>query len=307
MSIREVFRRNAASSFVSASFLVALVVAVGWSSGVLSPGSGSLVAQDDEVLIQDFPRFLTLVDNKYLPASPGKKQAIRLKFNLTTAVPKGAKIKFELIHQGLPIDQLSSVFELKATKRVGIWHEWELKKKLGPDDYILQVNLDADAQEKAVRDRMYRNKKAFPKVHNPFMYQFFEEGKAIEIGTPEERKAQDELACSLYEEGIDDLLNNYKEFADELKSAREKKKFHKGEEPDQASYAKFIRSWRIKQGGAQRKILQEFPEKYSTILARSRTAHANLIELSKMVSKRAYTLQKEVEAELGFKHENPAP
>jgi hypothetical protein len=252
-------------------------------------------------------RFLDLVESRYVAAEGVGKQRLKLKFNLSPDLPSGAKITIFLAYEGLPIDGLKGAYEVQGRKRLGVVFDWELSKRIGPDNtYRIRVVMDLKDQTAAVLKAFEKKKKAFPPQDSPFQYTIYD-GKEISIGTEAELAAQTELKCKLYDTRINELLDNWVNFNEAMTKLRAGEKFQKGGSTDKTLYARYIREWRRKQGKTQWGISVEFFEKYPSILSKSRTAHANLLRLGNMVSKRAYLLQKDVEKELSLRHENPVP
>ena len=266
---------------------------------------GALHGQNRDV---DYERFLDLVDSKYVPADGVGKQTLKLKLNLSKDLPSGAKITLYLVYQGLPIDGLKGAYEVQGRKRLGVTYDWQLSKRVGPDDsYRMRVEMDLREQVAAVATAFQKKTKAFPPEASPFQYTLYDPGKEISIGTEVELVEQAEQMCKLYDTRISELLDNWAEFNENMTKLRAGEKFHKGGRADKTLYARFVRDWRRKQGRTQWGISVEFFEKYPAIRSKSQTAHANLLRLGNMVSKRAYLLQKDVEKELGLRHENPVP
>jgi len=291
--------------FPATRFLAVLLLAP--LAPMVAAAANGLAAQDEDTS-ESYERFVDLVGSKYVPAGPeSPRQTLRLQLNLSPDLPEGAKVVLELVHNGLPITGLKSELVVTGRQRLGVEHEWSLSQTLGCDDYRLQVTLDLNEQSEKVRRAFAATTKAFPPRLNPFTYPIFDPGKEIPIGTPEERTAQAERACKLYEAYINELLDNFNEFNDAVKQLRAGEKLHKAGKPDPAAYGVYIREWRRKQGATQRGIRQDLIEKHAAILVKTRTAHVNLIDLSAMVSKRALGLQKEAEKELGLAHVNPVP
>ena len=119
--------------------------------------------------------------------------------------------------------------------------------------------------------------------------------------------AQQERMCTVYDDFINELVGNWNDLKKNLDAVREGKKYSNAGVVDQKALENYIRQWRRKQGTTQKGILRDFPEKYPAVHSKSLTAHANLLRLGRMVSKRSVSYQRDLEKELQLQRINPRP
>jgi hypothetical protein len=266
-----------------------------------SPG----VSQEDPNEDVAYRPYLELVGSEYAAAPKGGKQTLKLKLNFSADLPLGTKIQMDLVHNGLPLIGETIFFDFKTAKRKGFIYEWTPKKNLGVDNYYLRVQVDLLSQVAKVRREFATKAKIFPPKANPLVWLYGQEKYAIKVGTEAELQAQQERMCTVYDDFINELAGNWNDLKKSLDGVREGKKFSNAGAVDRKALENFIREWRRKQGTTQKGILRDFPEKWPAVHSKSLTAHANLLRLGRMVSKRSVGYQHDLEKELQLERINP--
>ncbi|MEE3198408.1 MAG: hypothetical protein VX254_00125 [Planctomycetota bacterium] len=268
--------------------------------------SGSqLASQEDPNEDVQYKPYLELVSSEYVPAPKGGKQTLKLKLDFSADLPLGTKIQMDLVHNGLPLIGETIFFDFKTSKRKGFIYEWMPKKSLGVDSYYLRVQVDLLSQVAKVRKEFATKEKVFPPKANPLVWLYGQEKYAIKVGTEAELQAQQEMMCSVYDDFINELAGNWNDLKKTLDAVREGKKYSNAGVVDQKALEDFIRKWRRKQGGTQKGILRDFPEKWPAVHSKTLTAHANLLRLGRMVAKRSVSYQRDLEKELQLQRINP--
>lgn len=262
-------------------------------------------SQDDPNADIEYKPYLELVSSQYIAAPKGGKQILKLKLNFSADLPLGTKIQMDLVHNGLPLIGETISFVFKTSKRKGFIYEWIPKKTLGVDNYYLRVQVDLLDQIARVRKEFAGKEKIFPPRANPLVWLYGQEKYTIKVGTEAELQAQMEMMCTVYNDFIDELITNSNELKKTLDSVREGKKYSNAGVVDRKGLENFIRKWRRKQGSIQKGILRDFPDKWPAVHSKSLTAHANLLRLGRMVSKRSVSYQRDLEKELQLQRINP--
>ncbi len=263
------------------------------------------ISQDDPNEDVQYKPYMELVGSEYVAAAKGGKQTLKLKLDFSADLPLGTRIQMDLVHNGLPLIGETVFMDFKTSKRKGVIYEWAPKKSLGVDNYYLRVQVDLLSQVAKVRREFALKEKIFPPKANPLVWLYGQEKYAIKVGTEAELQAQQEIMCTVYDDFINELADNWNDLKKTLDSVREGKKYSNGGVVDQKGLEKFIRQWRRKQGGTQKGILRDFPEKWPAVHSKSLTAHANLLRLGRMVSKRSVGYQRDLEKELQLPRINP--
>lgn len=265
-------------------------------------------SQDDPNEDVAYKPYLELVSSEYVAASKGGKQTLKLKMDFSPDLPIGTKIQMDLVHNGLPLIGESIFYVLKTTKRKGVIYDWVPKKALGVDSYYLRVQVDMlDQTSKVTREfKAEKNKKIFPPRANPLVWLYGQEKYAIKVGTEEERQAQEDLMCTVYDDFINELINNWSDFKSTLDAVKEGKKYSNGGVVDRKGLELFVKKWRRQQGTTQKAVLIDFPTNRPAVHSKSRTAHFNLLRLGRMVSKRSVSYQRDLEKAVGIAAINPS-
>ena len=266
-----------------------------------SPG----VSQEDPNEDVAYKPYLELVSYEYAAAPKGGKQSLKLKLNFSADLPLGTKIQMDLVHNGLPLIGETIFFDFKTAKRKGFIYEWTPKKTLGVDNYYLRVQVDLLNQVAKVRKEFATKAKIFPPKANPLVWLYGQEQYAIKVGTEEERKAQEDIMCTVYDGFINELVSNWNDFKGTLDGVREGKKYSNSGVVDRKGLEAYIKKWRRQQGTTQKAILIDFPTNRPAVHSKTLTAHANLLRLGRMVSKRSVSHQRAVEKELRLQAINP--
>ena len=261
--------------------------------------------QDDPNEDIEYKAYLELVSSQYIPAPKGGKQTLKLRLNFSSDLPLGTKIEMDLVHNGLPLIGETISYVFKTAKRKGIIHEWMPKKALGVDNYYLRVQIDLLDQTTKVSKEFSGKKTIFPPKANPLVWLYGQEKYAIKVGTEEERKAQEDIMCTVYDGFINELVSNWNDFKGTLDGVREGKKYSNSGVVDRKGLEAYIKKWRRQQGTTQKAILVDFPTNRPAVHSKTLTAHANLLRLGRMVSKRSVSHQRAVEKELRLQAINP--
>lgn len=262
-------------------------------------------SQDDPNADIGYRPYLELIGSQYIAAPKGGKQTLKLKMDFSADLPLGTRIQMDLVHNGLPLIGETVFFTFKTSKRKGFIYEWTPKKPLGVDNYYLRVQVDLLDQIARVRKEFAGKEKIFPPKANPLVWLYGQEKYAIKVGTEAELQAQKEMMCTVYTDFINELADNWNEIKNSMDAVREGKKFSNAGVVDRKGLENFIRKWRRKQGAIQKGILRDFPDKWPAVHSKSLTAHANLLRLGRMVSKRSVSYQRALEKELRLQRINP--
>lgn len=253
-------------------------------------------AQEDD-LGRGFKPYLKVVDQQYLPPEKaGGKQLLRLKFDLDPALPVGTKIEMKLQYTGLTMDE--KTFELDTPRRKGVVFDWRPEKPLGPDEYSLFTAIWPRQQTEEVRKAIEDNEERFPPDLTPWAWSYLRKEQLIQVGTEEELAELQERVCRTYEGFISDLIENMNEYVEVMDEVKEGKRFVEGETLQTEAFGKFLKDWQKKQGKIQKAIL-DLQTTNPAIHQRSLKAHLYLMNLGRMVSRRAFKLQEEVEEKYG--------
>lgn len=253
---------------------------------------------------ENWEPYLELVECKYLsPSTPEEGQVVELKFNLSTDVAKDTVITFALNYLGNTY--VETDYRLESEVRKGLVLKWKAPMRLVTGDYFVSTRIQIDKQKPAVLKHLRKMAKRFPPEYEPWQYLYMKEGHIVVSGELEERAEKEEL-CAKYTAFLEELVENMNEFVDQMEAAKEGKAFvTAGGSLDVQKLTDFIVAWRKKQGETQRKILL-FQDTDRGLYLKSGTAHVNLLELARMVSKRSWQLQNEVTEKYGVKPINPA-
>ena len=261
--------------------------------------------QDDPNEDIEYKPYLEFVSSQYIPAPKGGKQTLKLKMDFSPDLPIGTKIQMDLVHNGLPLPDETISYVFKTAKRKGIIHEWMPKKNLGVDSYYLRVQIDLLDQTPKVSREFAGKKAIFPPRANPLVWLYGQEQYAIKVGTEEERKAQEGIMCTVYDDFINELVGNWNDFKGTLDAVKEGKKYSNSGVIDRKGLEDYIRKWRRQQGTTQKAVLIDFPTNMPAVHSKSRTAHFNLLRLGRMVSKRSVSYQREIEKQFQLQAINP--
>ena len=262
-------------------------------------------SQDDSNEDIEYKSYMELISSEYVAAAKGGKQTLKLKLNFSADLPLGTKIQMDLVHNGLPLIGETIFYTLKTSKRKGVIYDLVPKKALGVDNYYLRVQIDLEEQTGAVGKAFKGKTKIFPPRANPLVWLYGQENYAIKVGTEEEREAQANLTCTVYDDFINELVGNWNDFKSTLDAVKEGKKYSTAGVVDRKGLELYIRKWRRKMGTTQKAVLIDFPSASPAVHSKSLTAHANLLRLGRMVAKRSVSYQREFEKEAKIQAINP--
>lgn len=262
-------------------------------------------SQDDSNEDIGYKPYIEFVSSEYVAAAKGGKQTLKLKLNFSSDLPLGTKIQMDLVHNGLPLIGETIFYTLKTSKRKGVIYGWVPKKALGVDNYYLRVQIDLEEQTGAVGKAFKGKTKIFPPKANPLVWLYGQEDYAIKVGTEEEREAQANLMCTVYDDFINELVGHWNDFKSTLDAVKEGKKYSTAGVIDRKGLELYIRKWRRKMAATQKAVLIGFPSDSPAVHSKSLTAHANLLRLGRMVSKRSVSYQREFEKEAQIQAINP--
>jgi hypothetical protein len=247
--------------------------------------------------------YVEFVEKTYVPpAEAGGLQEVHLKFHLDPEVPKGAKVFFSFLYLGATLDTLEYV--LKDENRKNLALVWKPKQKLAEGDYFVMTRLplyDPIAPEKKIAiqtgsvQRLIKERaKRFPPKFEPWQRLYMrDESDTIVVGDPGTSAEEAQALSKAYTDFMEELVSNMNEFVEEMEKVKAGEVLVKGGEVDEEKLTKVVEDWRKKQGRTQTSIL-EFQSKEPGLFQKSMTAHANLLELGRMVSKRSRQALKEV-------------
>jgi hypothetical protein len=260
---------------LGAAFIVASL-----ATWLLAPGTfATALAQEKEA------RLIELVSATYIPPkAPNESQLLRMKFDLSPDVPVGMKFLLELVYNGLPVD--TQTLELKNQIRQGIVFDWKPQIRLGVDTYQLQAQVLLALQSPDVQKEIKAKPKRFPPEDEPWVTAFPQDKYPIAVGTPEELEAEKRRMCEIYSKLMDDLEASLKAIETDLEAVRKGEKCRKGTALDAPAFEKLVLDWWKKQAAIQ-KTIAEMAVKEQFIVQKSQKAHFELLELSRMVAKRA--------------------
>jgi len=273
---------------------------LGLGPASLLPSSAGLFAQEGQKATH--AQLVELVGSKYIPPKGADgQQILELKLNVHPDVPTGAKLNFELEYQSLPVKGASD-FVLKDKRRKGVLFVWKQQSRVPADTYYLRVRMYLVDQSPEVREELLKKTKSFPPEADPWSLYFFKQ--PIQVGTEEEVLAEKLAACTAYEDlcyALVDQMGVFVKLADAVKAGE---KAVQGGQLDVPKFTELLVAWRKEQGELQKAILR-FPEDHLAFFQKFRTAHLNLQQLGKMVSKHSWTLQNGVTKQYGAVTINP--
>ncbi len=253
--------------------------------------------------VDGYPPYVELLEAKYIsPAKEGDSQAIRLKFNISTDIPRGTIIHFSLQFLAMEVDSID--YTLKDENRRNRVLLWKPKKRLATGDYWLVTRIFLKKQPVRVQRAIKKNPKSFPPDFQPWRYLYMQEKYKIAVGGELEKKAEAERMCKIYTELMDELVDNMNEFVDKMDAVKDGKAFVKSGALDVKKFTDFVVKWRKKQGATQEKIAK-LSINEPAFFFKSQTAYANLRILGQMVSKRSWQVQKEVTTQYNVPPINP--
>ena len=249
----------------------------------------------------EFLPYFDLVEATYVPPEKESgQQAIQLKFDISTDVPKGCKLRLSIDLNGLPVEE--SEYVLKDENRKGLAFTWKPKKRLATGEYRLRTHIDLENQVPGVQRIIKQNPKRFPP--NSVPWSSYLKGPIL-VGSAEDEAREAEVLCAAYTALLDKLVENYDELKEKVKSVKEGKELVTGEALDAVKFEAYVKEWREKQGAAQKDILL-FAASEPVLVQKSGTAFLQLQALGRMVSKYSVQLQGEVTTQYKVPAINPA-
>ena len=254
-----------------------------------------------------FVKYMEFLGSKYIaPEKPGDGQAVEVKFNLSTDIPKGTKINFIFEFNAVEIGNMDYV--LKDENRKDVTVLWKPKTKLATGDYFLRTKIVLKDQTPAVAKIFRDRAKRFPPEDEPWTWYFAnEKTESIKVGAVMDAATEQKAICEAYTAMMDELVANLGEFVAKMEKVKKGEELVNGGALDVEKFTAYVGDWRKKQGQTQFKITM-FQVEEPDLFQKSMTAHANLLDLGRMVSKRAWQVQGEVLKQYGVtKVINPSP
>ncbi len=265
-----------------------------------NPEGGPLEREKGRPANFEFDPYIELVEATYVPPEKESgQQAIQLKFDLSTDVPKGSKLRLSIDLFGLPVEE--SEYVLKDENRKGLSFTWKPKKRLATGEYRVRTHIDLENQTPAVQRIIKQNAKRFPPKHVPWAWYM----GTIQVGSAEDEAREAEVLCAAYTALLDKLVENYDELKEKVKSVKEGKELVNGGALDAVQFEAYVKEWREKQGAAQKDILL-FAASEPVLVQKSATAFSQIQALGRMVSKYSVQLQGEVTTQYKVPAINPA-
>lgn len=232
--------------------------------------------------------YMDLLEAKYVASEKeGEPSFVRLKFHVSPDVPKGGVIVLSLELASLPVAEMDYKVE---EKRKDIEIEWKPKRKLPSGEFFLRTSLPLEKQTAANKATLQKNENRFPPKYEPWYYLWMREEFAILVT---DGGTSPEDVCEAYGAFLDELIENMNEFVDKVEAVKEGKELTTGSRLDAAKFQEFYEGWQEKQAATQSRVAS-FPMTDLALFEQSRTAHGYLVNLGRMVSKRAFDAVNEV-------------
>lgn len=245
-----------------------------------------------EVLYDGYGPYLELVEALYLPpVNRGNPQKVRLVFNVWPDVPAGTNIRLTLEYMGM--NYVTTQYKVEAEKRIGITFDWKPDISLVPGDYFLRTRIPLEDQTGSLKKTISGMTERFPPAREPWPFLFMTEELRITVGREFTDPAEKAEVRRIYQGFVKALQANIAEYRRKMEAVREGREMVSNQKLNVEELEEYVVSWRKRQGAVQKKI-SEFESEKPSLFLRTRGAYLRLRTLARMVSKRAWQLQKEV-------------
>lgn len=156
------------------------VIPAFFPAAVLTPGGGSRAAlwAADEINYEPLVEITKIQVNR----APGKARqfSVELTFNLAPEAPKGLNIHFQLLQQGIPLEEVM-VYTLASDVRKNLKFTLAPKESIGIDTYFVRAKYPVEDQTPEVQKALEAKPKRFPPESTPWGWDY--QKQEFKVGT----------------------------------------------------------------------------------------------------------------------------